>query len=518
MIDPHFWWYVTRASAMIAWVLATLSVLWGVLMSTRVLRSAANPAWLQDLHRYFAGSALAMVGVHMISLMLDGWLAMTPAELLIPLVTDYRPIAVALGILAFYLLAAIQVTSWLMTRLPRRVWHGVHLSSYVVILLVAVHAGLAGTDVGSTWYLLVSTVVIVVGTLSALLPVVLRSGRSRAGAASPEGRSVPREPAASVALARGARGPEPRQSRSMIVTRVTTEAEGIIGVRLTPVDGAMLPPWRPGAHVTLHLPNGLERQYSLCGDPAERDHFDIAVLRTPDSAGGSRWIHENATPGLTLIVDGPLHHFELIAANEYLFLAGGIGITPIVSMIESLPDRRPWRLVYLARSRAAAAFLDRLRSRYPDRVAFVETSAHDPGPALEALLASSTATVYCCGPASLLARVESLVPAERLHLERFRALERHSASSDHDTIVTLARSGRTIVVPPGANLLESLEQSGAAVGASCRTGVCGSCEVRVVEGRPEHLDSVLSDEEKDELGVMFPCVSRSHSPKLVLDL
>lgn len=517
MIDPHFWWYVTRASAMIAWGLATLAVLWGVLMSTRVLRSAANPAWLQDLHRYFAGSALAMVGVHLVSLMLDGWLAMTPAELLIPLVTDYRPIAVALGILAFYLLVAIQVTSWLMARLPRRLWHAVHLSSYLVILLVAVHAGLAGTDVGSTWYLLVSTIVIVIGALSALVPVVLRSGRSRTTAA-PEGPGVAREPAASVVLARGVRGPEPRQSRPMVVTRVTAEADGVLGIQLSPADGGVLPPWRPGAHVTLHLPNGMQRQYSLCGDPADRHHFDIAVLRTPDSAGGSQWIHATASPGLTVTVDGPLHHFELIAASEYLFVAGGIGITPIVSMIESLPERRPWRLVYLARSRAAAAFLDRLLGRYPDRVAFIDTSQRDPRAALDALLASTTATVYCCGPASLLSRVESLVPADRLHVERFQALERRSTSGDHDTIVTLARSGRTIVVPAGANLLESLEQNGAAIGASCRTGVCGSCEVRVVEGRPEHLDSVLADDEKDELGVMFPCVSRSQSPKLVLDL
>lgn len=518
MIDPHLWWYVTRASAIIAWVLATLSVLWGVLMSTRVLRSAANAAWLQDLHRYFAGTGLAMVGVHLVSLMLDGWLAMTPAELLVPFVTDYRPFAVAFGILAFYLLLAIQLTSWLMRRLPRRVWHGVHLSSYLVLLLVAVHAGLSGTDVGTPWYLLVSTVVIVVGALSALVPVIMRSGRSVPADTPIDAPTARHDPAPSVSLARAGHGTEPFESRAMIVTRATTEAQDVLGLRLVPADGGTLPPWRPGAHVTVRLPNGLQRQYSLCGDPAERDHYDIAVLRTPDSAGGSRWLHENAAPGLTLTVDGPLHHFELIAATEYLFIAGGIGITPIMSMIESLPERRPWRLVYLARSRESAAFVDRLLERHPSRVSFVDTSVRDPGPALDAMLDATNATVYCCGPASLLARVESRVPSARLHVERFRPVERRSVTGDHETIVALARSRRTIVVPAGASLLETLEGDGVPMNASCRTGVCGSCEVRVLEGRPEHLDSVLSDEEKDELSVMYPCVSRSESPRLVLDL
>jgi ferredoxin len=117
-----------------------------------------------------------------------------------------------------------------------------------------------------------------------------------------------------------------------------------------------------------------------------------------------------------------------------------------------------------------------------------------------------------------MARVERLVPPERLHLERFVPLERHSATPPHETVVTLARSGRTIVVPPGVGVLTALEGAGAGVTASCRKGVCGSCEVRVVDGRPEHLDSVLSDAEKDELGVMYPCVSRAATPQLVLDL
>lgn len=525
MIDPHFWWYVTRASAMIAWVLATLAVVWGVLMSTRLLRTAGNAAWLQDLHRYFAGAGIVMVALHMVSLSLDGWLAMTPAELFVPFVTDYRPVAVAIGILAFYLLVAIQITSWFMSRLPRRLWRAIHLSSYVVIIAVAFHAGLAGTDVGSTWYLLVSTIVIVMGALAALVPAVMRSrGPAPASVPAEAGATdVPHaaahDPAATIVLARGAHsGPVPLETRPMIVTHVTHETDDVVDIRLVPVGGGVLPPWRPGAHITLRLPNGLQRQYSLCGDPADRGHFDIAVLRTVDSAGGSRWIHDHLTPGTTLVVDGPLHHFELIAAQEYLFVAGGIGITPLKAMVESLPERRPWRLLYLVRSARSAAFARDLVDRFPGRVIVVDTSLQDPGPALDATLAATTATVYCCGPASLMARVERLVPAERLHLERFVPLERHSTEPARETIVTLARSGRTVVVPPGVGVLTALEGVGAPVVASCRKGVCGSCEVRVVEGRPEHLDSVLSDPEKDELGVMYPCVSRSASPSLVLDL
>lgn len=509
MIDPHFWWYVARASGLIAWVLATLSVVWGVLMSTRILRSAANAAWLQDLHKYFAGAGFVMILLHMVTLMLDGWLALSPLELLVPFAADYRPLALALGIIAFYLLVAIHVSSLAINRLPKKVWRGIHLTSYLVLALVAFHSGTSGTDVGSTWYLLLSSSLIVVGALSALIPVVMRTAGT-----TPPPATTTTSPAASLPVS----PPTTIDRRTMVVTSVVREADEVLSIRLAPLGGGQLPPWHPGAHITLHLPNGLERQYSLCGDPAERHHFDIAVLRTVASAGGSEWIHNTIAPGMTLVVDGPLNHFEFIAATEYLFVAGGIGITPIKSMIESLPAHRSWRLIYLARSRATAAFAGELLERYPDRVTFIATEEALGGTALDDALEHTRATVYCCGPASLMARVIGQVAPARLHIERFEPVVRVAVVPSHDTEVACARTGTRLTVSAGDNLLEALELAGLPVSASCRKGVCGSCEVRVLEGRPEHLDSVMSDSEKDELGVMYPCVSMSSTNRLVLDL
>jgi len=511
MIDPHFWWYVTRASSLIAWVLATLSVVWGILMSTRLLRQAANGGWLQDLHRYFAGTTIVMVALHLVSLMLDGWLAMTPTELFVPFATDYRPLAVALGIIAFYLLIAVQVTSLIMKRLPRALWKGVHFASYAVLVLVAFHAGSAGTDVGSTWYLLVSSTLIVIATVSVLLRVVMRPKPAGPALAPQSGDAETLPPIPFVA-------PKAIERRTVVVSRLQDEAEGVMGVRLLPLGGGQLAPWHPGSHITLHLPGGLQRQYSLCGDPADRGHFDIAVLRTVDSAGGSQWLHEHLTPGMTLTVDGPLNHFELVACNDYLFVAGGIGITPIKSMIESLPERRSWHLIYLGRTRATTAFLDQLSARYPGRVTFVPSEERGVEFSLPDALRATYATVYCCGPESLMAAVAQFVPADRLHAERFIPVARPSSQSDHETTITLARSSRRVTVSAGASILESLESMGVAVSASCRKGVCGTCEVRVLGGVVEHLDSVLADHEKNNLGVMFPCVSRSATPELVLDL
>ncbi len=532
MNDPHIWWYVTRASAIIAWVLMTLSVVWGILLSTRILRNSDNPGWLQDLHKFLGGASLVMVGLHMVSLMLDGWLSFTLPEVLIPLATDYRALPVALGIIAFYVLLTVQVTSLFMARLPRRAWKGIHYASYATLVLVAFHAAFSGTDVGQSWYGMTSIALVMVALISVLVRML--AGTKRDVGARPAAGSEPRVssgPAdsapARVVDDRGAsaspvglllRTPIPQLDRqTMVVSEISTPAAGVLGIRLLPLGGAALPAWRPGAHVTLHLPNGLQRQYSLCGDPADRGHFDLAVLRVQESQGGSSYLHEHLRPGMTLEVDGPLNHFELEAANEYLFIAGGIGITPIKAMIESLPQRREWRLAYLGRSRTTMAFLPELLSRYPDRVTVFADDELNQRPDLSGL-ARSTADVYCCGPESLMAGVAQFVPAERLHFERFIPIVRTSRGVSEALEVTCARSGMVLQLAPGANILEALEAKGLPVGGSCRKGVCGTCEVRVLDGTPEHLDSVMSDQDKDELGVMYPCVSRSASREIVLDL
>ncbi|MBX3098634.1 MAG: 2Fe-2S iron-sulfur cluster binding domain-containing protein [Salinibacterium sp.] len=532
MNDPHIWWYVTRASAVIAWVLMTLSVVWGILLSTRIFRHSDNPGWLQDLHKYLGGASLVMVGLHMVSLMLDGWLSFTLPEVLVPFATDYRALPVALGILSFYVLLTVQLTSLFIAKLPRKAWKGIHYASYATLVLVAFHAGLSGTDVGQSWYGMVSIALVMVALVAVLVrmlasrkretpqPVAsMPAGGSRAARAVGPAHNITDVGAAAASLVGLLTRTEiPQLERqTMVVAEMSATAAGVLGIRLLPLGGATLPAWRPGAHVTLHLPNGLERQYSLCGDPADRGHFDIAVLRVDNSGGGSSYIHDQLRPGMTLEVDGPLNHFELEAANDYLFIAGGIGITPIKAMIESLPERRMWRLVYLGRSRTTMAFLPELLSRYPDRVTVLADDERQQRPDLSQL-ARSTADVYCCGPESLMAGVAQFVPPERLHFERFIPIVRAPQVRSHELDVTCARSGVVLQVGADENLLEALEERGMPVSGSCRKGVCGTCEVRVLDGIPDHLDSVLSDHDKDELGVMYPCVSRAVSRTIVLDI
>ena len=520
MNQPHIWWYITRASALIAWALMTFSVVWGILLSTRIMRRIDNPGWLRDLHSYLGGLTLIMVGLHMVTLMLDEWLKFSFGEVLVPFVTDFKALPVALGILAFYVLLAVQGSSLLIARLPRKFWKGVHYASYATLILVALHAGWTGTDVGSLWYKIVAIILIGSATLAVVVRVLTRSRSGRA----PTAKAWTHKSGTIASLAPVEAGARLLPvTRPMVVDSTSMAADAVMRIRLVPQASegggtATLPVWYPGAHITLSLPNGLQRQYSLCGDPAERDHFDIAVLKTRHSEGGSEFIHANLTPGITLDVSGPLNHFELEPASEYLFVAGGIGITPIKAMIESLPERRQWRLIYAGRSRTTMAFLDELLQRYPDRITVHASDEQYAELDIASLVVDTRAQVYCCGPESLMSSTAALVPPEQMHLERFVAVERTSHVAAQALDVTCRKSKKEFVVAADQSILQAMEANGIPVLGSCRKGVCGTCEVRVVEGEPVHLDSVMPDDEKDSLRVMYPCVSRAVGTELVLDI
>ena len=496
MNDPHIWWYVTRSSAIIAWVLMTVSVLWGVLLATRVLRHIDNPGWLHDLHRYLSGLSILMVGLHVVSLMLDGWLKFRITEVLVPFNTDYKPTATAIGIVGLYVFVAVQATSMVMHRLPRRFWRFIHLTSYSLLGVVAFHAGMIGTDVGKTWYTLLSVVLIVLAGIAVILRVVVKERVET--------------------LAASALAHRERETRTMVVLEAEPIAHSVLGVRLAAQDGRPLPSWEPGAHLTLHLPGGGQKQYSLCGDPADRAVYEIAVRRSPDPDGGSAWIHGNLRRGDTVEVSGPLNHFRLVPSVAYLFVAGGIGITPIKAMIESLPAHRTWVLHYVGRSRRSMPFVDELTYAYPGRV-FVHAGDERPRFSAASVVGGTDAVVYACGPESLMQDVADHVPHGRMHLERFVPLDRVGAPPT-PVRVTCARSDREVAVRADESVLDALEAEGIPVLGSCREGVCGSCEVRVLAGVAEHLDSVSDDADKDAARVMYPCVSRAREGALVLDV
>ncbi|MBB4863118.1 vanillate O-demethylase ferredoxin subunit [Pseudomonas nitritireducens] len=308
------------------------------------------------------------------------------------------------------------------------------------------------------------------------------------------------------------------------VSQITPAARDALVIELRDPAGAELPAFSPGAHIELHLPDGLVRQYSLCGDARQRDCYRVGVGLAPASRGGSRYIHQRMRVGDLLPVTAPRNHFPLFEdAAEFVFFAGGIGITPILSMIHWCEThRRPWRLFYLVRNRERAAFLDQLAGVGERVTLHADEEAgglFDLQGAISRLPAR--AHLYTCGPTPLMLAVESAaqgLPAEQVHFEWFTPREIPRAGADSAFTVKLARSGRSLEVPADRSLLQVLEAHGVAVENSCREGTCASCETRVLAGIPEHRDSVLSEAEKRRNDCMMVCVSRAQSATLELDL
>jgi ferredoxin-NADP reductase len=301
----------------------------------------------------------------------------------------------------------------------------------------------------------------------------------------------------------------------------TEIAAGVVHLALRDRSGAQLPPWQAGAHIDLHLGERFVRQYSLCGDPAERDTWRVSVLHEPGGRGGSAYLHERVSAGSTVRVRGPRNHFVLAPAARYEFIAGGIGITPILPMVAAAQAAGArWQLTYGGRTRSTMAFADQLAADYPDHVTISpqdETGLLD----LDALLSTPQPDilVYCCGPEPLLAAVEARCagwPPGALHVERFAPKEIDAVPSGSFE-VELATTGRTFTVPADRSILETLEAAGVAVLSSCREGTCGTCETTVLAGVPEHRDSLLTEQEKDAGDTMMICVSRASSPRLVLE-
>ncbi len=311
----------------------------------------------------------------------------------------------------------------------------------------------------------------------------------------------------------------------LVVTGRSDAATDVVLLDLTRPDGGPLPAWTPGAHVDVLLPGGLgERQYSLCGDPADRGTWRIGVLHEPAGRGGSVHLHGLAE-GDPRRVRGPSNHFAFRppGGRPLLFVAGGIGITPIRSMVAAAEGAGvDWRLVYAGRSRASMAFVDELVERHGDRV---EVFAGDEGRRVDvaALIAALEpgAEVYCCGPARLISAVEEACarrPSGHLHLERFEAKPVAPPVWPEPFEVELLLSGITITVPPERSILEVAEEAGVLALSSCRVGTCGTCETPIVSGEIDHRDSVLTPEEQEDDWSMMICVSRAACPRIVLEL
>lgn len=523
MNDPHIWWYVSRVSALTAWGLMSFSVVWGVLLASRVFQGLDNPAWLKDLHKYLSTLTVLLASVHTLALTLDPYVKFDAADLFIPGVatyegaTDLINIALAIGVVAMWVMSVVYLTSLVMEKIPRAVWKAIHYSSYAVFFAIGIHAAFAGSDVGSWWYAAVSIFVISMAMIALLIRFAVISLRERRAVADARVAALRAEAQAERDAAVNENPDEnSRDKRTMVVQKVTSLTNDIVQIRLIPVGGGKTAWWDAGSHLTLHLPNGMERQYSLCGDSADRSGYEIAVLDTHGPEGGSTWIHENVAAGTTLSVSGPRNHFPLVPSRTYLFIAGGIGITPIRAMIESLPAKRDWHLLYLGKKKSGMAFADDVVAEYGKRVTIHESDGAGRFN-LAALLESTNADVYCCGPETLMSEVEHSVGPGRAHLERFNPVARELDGGAKPVVVRLASTGKKVSVAADQSIASALNQAGVPVQTSCGKGVCGTCELRIIEGTPAHLDSVMSDVDKDKLGVFYPCVSRAIGNEITVD-
>ena len=312
---------------------------------------------------------------------------------------------------------------------------------------------------------------------------------------------------------------------SLEVTDVQAEARDVVLLELRAPGGAALPPFDPGAHLEIDLPNGLVRHYSLVNDCRERDRYLLGVGRAANGRGGSAFVHQSLRRGMALKTSTPRNNFRLDAAADcFLFIAGGIGITPIMSMLRWCEaQQRPWRLVYASRNAQRAAFFETLQPLAP-RVRFHFDDQRGGVLDARACLAEVPPGehVYCCGPQPLMEAVQTHsahLPAGSVHFEYFSVPDETSAApAAGGFTVQLRRSGESLQVPADKSILEVLEAHGHKIPFSCREGLCRTCETTVCAGEPEHHDYVLSQEERAASRSMMVCVSRATSPVLVLDL
>lgn len=310
------------------------------------------------------------------------------------------------------------------------------------------------------------------------------------------------------------------------VHRIEWAAEDILAVEFRRPDGSALPAFTAGAHIDLHLPNGLLRNYSLLNDSAETRGYVIAVGLDAASRGGSRYIHRDLRVGQVIQISTPRNHFPLVEdAPRVVLVAGGIGVTPLVCMARRLTAiGRPYEIHVAARNAARAAFLDELRALAGPVHAHFD-SDHGGAPLAIAPIVSAAAPgthFYCCGPGPMLAAFESAtagLPDGFAHVEYFKAKEQPaSAVAPGAFKLTLAKSGRTIEVPANKTILDALLDNGIVADYSCQDGVCGTCETRILAGQADHRDSLLSKAERESNKTMMICVSRCVGDALTLDL
>jgi ferredoxin-NADP reductase len=307
--------------------------------------------------------------------------------------------------------------------------------------------------------------------------------------------------------------------------QIRLEAEDICSYEFVSAHGAALPTFTAGAHIDLHLPQNMVRSFSLANPPQDGACYRIAVQREAPGRGGSAWMHDHLRVGQVLHAGAPANNFALDETAEHsVFVAGGIGITPILSMIARLEALgRSWRLHYASRTPQRAAFVDTLRELDRGRGRVIHCDSSQPGTRADIAgivgAADALTHLYCCGPARMIdafVTAAAARPAHTVHHERFSAATAPSVEGGFE--VVLQRSGKRFAVEPGKSILDTLLDNDVSVAYACSNGVCGTCRTSIVSGVPDHRDEFLNDEERQSGQSVMICCSGSHTPTLVLDL
>ena len=315
-------------------------------------------------------------------------------------------------------------------------------------------------------------------------------------------------------------------AQELLIRQTRWEADDVMSLWLVLPDGSALPDWSVGAHIDLMLPPDIIRQYSLCSLPTSKEEWKIAVLKEPNSSGGSRYIHEALRPGMSVAVAGPRNNFSLLDAPSYLLIAGGIGVTPLLPMAYALEESQAdWKMLYGGRRRRSMTFIDELTS-FGSRVTVLpedEFGLLDLRTAIDSR--EPDAAIYCCGPEALIAAVEAQCARSSRaapHVERFNASPAQLADLEAESVfdtefdLVIENLDRRFTIPKGRTIIQVLRENKVFVPTSCTEGYCGVCETEVISGIPDHRDEYLSWERRAANSAIMVCCSRSKTPELVV--
>jgi ferredoxin-NADP reductase/DMSO/TMAO reductase YedYZ heme-binding membrane subunit len=550
-MDEKLWWYVARAGGLTAWWLLCAAVLWGLLLSTRVLGDRTPPAWLLDLHRMLGGLAIVFTAMHLVGLYFDTWAGFTLAQLFVPLESEYRPAAVAWGIVGLYLLAAIEVSSLLRRRIPDGLWRWVHRTAFVVFLLATLHVFTAGSDAANPW---VRGTAVAVGAafvfLSAYRVMAGRRERSRhdEGAPAPHEGDADAAPVPVASLTRGS------TFHALTVTEVNKETEDAVSVAFAvPKDLAPAFRFDPGQHLTLRRRLGddeVRRAYSVCSGVTDGE-LRIAVKQV-DGGLASRWLTRELKVGDTVEVSAPTGRFRTdvnpLLQRHVLGVAAGSGITPVLSILKSVLAIEPhsrFTLLYGNRDAGSIIFrdqLDGLQRAHPDRLRIVHVLSRCPDAEprlrgrigadklreLEGVLDLGTVDdAYLCGPREMTMEVRAALTelgldAAHVHVEQFGSAARSGrevvAAGVRRTVAVIDRGARAeISMDVNESVLDAALRAGLDLPYSCRDGVCGTCRAKLRSG---HVDQPTADLTPAEVraGYVLTCQARPKTEDVVISL